>query len=99
MTRLNALRCTASLIAIAFGTGMAAGAFAQNTAPATDAASTTGETEVSAVVITGSRVATGATAPTPVTAVTPETINQVEQPNIADALVQLPALRSGTTTA
>jgi outer membrane receptor protein involved in Fe transport len=97
MNRKCALRCTASFIAIAIGAGAAGGAFAQNAAAPTVAAEAAAETEVSTIVVTGSRVATGATAPTPVTAVTPDTINQVEQPNIADALIQLPALRSSST--
>jgi iron complex outermembrane receptor protein len=92
MTRLNALRCTASLVAIAMGTATAGGALAQN------AATTSSTTqEVGELVVTGSRVASGADAPTPVTAVSPETINQVQQPNIADALAQLPTLRGSST--
>jgi outer membrane receptor protein involved in Fe transport len=98
MNRVTRLRCTASLIAIAVGTAAAGTAVAQDSTAA-NAAAPADSSEVSAVVVTGSRVATGATAPTPVTAVTPDTINQVEQPNIADALTQLPALRSSNTAA
>ena len=86
MSTANRLRCTASLIAIAIGTASAGQALAQPAAPADQPPAAAEDNEVSAVVVTGSRVATGATAPTPVTAVTPQTINQVEQPNIADAL-------------
>ena len=95
MTRLNALKCTASLFAIAIGTATAGGAFAQSSSTASKDDSNS--TNVAEVVITGSRVATGADAPTPVTAVAPDTINQIAQPNLADALKQLPTL-SGSAT-
>ena len=41
----------------------------------------------------------GADAPTPVTAVTTDAINAVALPNVADALVQLPALKQSVTSA
>ncbi|HET9158977.1 MAG TPA: TonB-dependent receptor [Caulobacteraceae bacterium] len=97
MTRIDRLKCASSLIAIAIGMGGGGAALAQGAAA--EASAGGDQTEVSAVVVTGSRVAKGATAPTPVTAVTPDTINQVEQPNIADALVQLPSLRTSNTAA
>ena len=57
----------------------------------------TGE-QTDRVVVSGSRVADGAEAPTPLTSVTTEVINQIELPNIADALIQLPALRSSNSS-
>ena len=88
----TSLKCTASVIALSFVTASAGAAFAQ------DSNSTNGENAVTEIVVTGSRVATGADAPTPVTVVSTEAINQVAQPNIADALIQLPALRSSISS-
>ena len=97
------IRRTASVIAlglVASGTGMA---FAQESAtPAPDTIQS-GPVDDQAsdedkVVITGSRVASGADAPTPVTAVSTDQINAVALPNIADALVQLPALKQSVTS-
>ena len=91
------LKCTASAIAIAIAGGGTAFAQQASTPPSsTDSASGDAQ-NVGEVIVTGSRVASGANAPTPVTAVTPEMINQIELPNIADALIQLPALRTSTT--
>lgn len=96
MNRSNWLTCTSSIIAIAFAMSSAGSALAQNTDGQDQASGS--DVEVDEVIVTGSRVATGATAPTPVTAVTPEMINQVEMPNIADAITQLPALRGSVSS-
>jgi iron complex outermembrane receptor protein len=91
------LKYTASAVTVAMACGSAAFAQSTSTAAVSGGAADAEGQNVSEVVVTGSRVATGAEAPTPVTVVTPEAINQVDLPNIADALVQLPALRSSTT--
>ncbi len=100
------IRRTASVIALALVAGGSGTAFAQettgqDTAAGPDTIQTAQEidnTPSDKVTITGSRVASGADAPTPVTAVTADVINQVRVPNIADALVQLPALRTSVTS-
>ncbi len=94
------IRRTVSVIVLGFAVASTAVAFAQE--PTTPVAPETIQPappevdtgDADKVVITGSRVASGADAPTPVTAVSTEAINAVELPNIADALIQLPALRS-----
>jgi iron complex outermembrane receptor protein len=88
----TSLKCTASIIALSIVTASAGAAFAQS------ADNSNGENAVAEVVVTGSRVATGADAPTPVTVVTTEAINQVSLPNVADALIQLPSLRTSTSS-
>lgn len=96
------IRRTASAITLAFVAGGAGTAFAQEVAPdtiQTAAAATDVRNDTDRVVVTGSRVADGADAPTPLTSVTTEAINLIEIPNIADALIQLPALRSSVSSA
>ena len=101
------IRRTASVIALGLVAGGTGVAFAQETPAATSAAPETiqpgpaeDDTAVAdKVVITGSRLASGADAPTPVTAVTTDAINAVALPNVADALVQLPALKQSVTSA
>jgi iron complex outermembrane receptor protein len=101
------IRRTASVIALGLVAGGTGVAFAQETPAATSAAPETiqpgpaeDDTAVAdKVIITGSRLASGADAPTPVTAVTTDAINAVALPNVADALVQLPALKQSVTSA
>ena len=96
------IRRTASVIVLGLVAGGTGGAFAQQSAtPAAPETIQPGPAEVDEedkVVITGSRVASGADAPTPVTAVTTDVINAVELPNVADALIQLPALRTSVSS-
>jgi iron complex outermembrane recepter protein len=93
---------TASAISMAFLASGAGTAFAQEAAPETIRPAPADESspnQTDRVVVTGSRLATGADAPTPVTSVTYEAINLIEIPNIADALIQLPSLRSSVSSA
>ncbi|HOY78926.1 MAG TPA: Plug domain-containing protein, partial [Hyphomonadaceae bacterium] len=98
------IRRTASVIALAFVAGSGA-AFAQEATDAPSGPETiqasqpVDNTPTDKVTITGSRLASGADAPTPVTAVSTDAINQIALPNIADALVQLPAMRTSVTSA
>jgi iron complex outermembrane receptor protein len=87
------LMSAASILVLGGICSHASVAFAQDVGQAAE-----GENAIAEVVVIGSRVATGADAPTPVTVVTTQAINQVALPNIADALIQLPALRSSTAS-
>jgi iron complex outermembrane recepter protein len=102
------IRRTASVIALALVAGSVNSAFAQETTaqdqpPAPETIQTAqadiNNAPTDRVTITGSRVASGADAPTPVTAVSTDAINQIALPNIADALIQLPAMRTSVTSA
>ena len=94
------------MLALAFVAGGTGTAFAQEVTAAQAVAPDTvqpAQPEIDndptdRVIVTGSRVASGVDAPTPVTAVTTEAINQVDIPNIADALIQLPALRTSVSS-
>jgi outer membrane receptor protein involved in Fe transport len=67
-----------------------------NAAQQSDAAATSGDT-MSEVVVTGSRInARGFTQPTPTTTVTSEDLERASQPNIFQAIVQMPALQGST---
>jgi outer membrane receptor protein involved in Fe transport len=56
-----------------------------------------GDATVSEVVVTGSRIASrGFTQPTPTTTVTAEDLEKASQPNIFQAIVQMPALQGST---
>ena len=58
-----------------------------------------GQSEVSEVVITGSRVVRdGSQAPTPVTVVAAEQLATVAPRNLAEGLMQLPSFRGSTST-
>ena len=100
------IRRTASVLALAFVAGGTGTAFAQEVTAAQAVAPDTVQPAqpdvdndpTDRVIVTGSRVASGVDAPTPVTAVTTEAINQVDIPNIADALIQLPALRTSVSS-
>ncbi len=97
------IRRTASVIALGLVAGGTGVAFAQQSATPAPETVQPGPAEDAddddKVIITGSRVASGADAPTPVTAVTTEAINAVELPNVADALIQLPSLRTSVSSA
>lgn len=97
------IRRTASVIALAVVAGSAGNAFAQETvtpAPETIQADPAEDNlPTDRVIVTGSRVASGADAPTPVTAVSTDQINAIALPNVADALIQLPALKQSVSSA
>ena len=61
-----------------------------------ETAATSGDT-ISEVVVTGSRInARGFTQPTPTTTVTAEDLERASQPNIFQAIIQMPALQGST---
>ena len=95
------IRRTASVLALAFVAGSAGTAFAQEVvAPETIQPGPAEENApTDRVIVTGSRVASGADAPTPVTAVSTDQINAIALPNVADALIQLPALKQSVSSA
>jgi outer membrane receptor protein involved in Fe transport len=87
----------AAVVALALGS---AGAWAQN-APAstTAAASADAGNELETVVVTSTRLQNaGFDAPTPTQVLNSEALEQIAQPNIFDAVVQLPALQGSTGT-
>lgn len=99
------IRRTASVIALAVVAG-AGNAFAQEAVTPEASAPETIQTDpaddnlpTDRVIVTGSRVASGADAPTPVTAVSTDQINAIALPNVADALIQLPALKQSVSSA
>lgn len=88
------LRASLCLVAVA-GIAVAAPVVAQ-TADAADQAEDGGDL----IVVTGTRLAaSGFDAPTPTTAVSAEQLQQTAQPNVFDAIAQLPALSGSVSTA
>ena len=83
-------------VALALGS---AGAWAQTAPAATAAASTDSGNELETVVVTSTRLQNaGFDAPTPTQVLNSEALEQIAQPNIFDAVVQLPALQGSTGT-
>jgi iron complex outermembrane receptor protein len=87
----------ASAIALLIGMGVGQTAFAQVDQVTPPAAEEPQQRD--RVVVTGSRiaVATGEEAPVPVTVVGVEELQVAAQANVADALIEMPALRASTT--
>ena len=87
----------ASAIALLIGMGVGQTAFAQVDQVTPPAAEEPQQRD--RVVVTGSRiaVATGEEAPVPVTVVGTEELQVAAQANVADALIEMPALRASTT--
>ena len=87
----------ASAIALLIGMGVGQTAFAQVDRVTPPAAAA--QDREDRVVVTGSRitVATGEEAPVPVTVVGTEELQVAAQANVADALIEMPALRTSTT--
>ncbi|WP_035038241.1 TonB-dependent receptor domain-containing protein [Caulobacter sp. AP07] len=83
--------CSASVLAL-LSWGATASAQEQAGAPAANDTS-----RVEEIVVTGSRIASrGFTQPTPTTTVTSEDLERAAQPNIFQAIVQMPALQGST---
>src|SRR5271166_1558737 len=96
---ISALNVRSSLLAGAIAVALGStGAWAQ-TAPATTAAATGTGNELETVVVTSTRLQNaGFDAPTPTQVLNSEALEQIAQPNIFDAVVQLPALQGSTGT-
>jgi outer membrane receptor protein involved in Fe transport len=89
------------LLALTAATALASGASWAQTAPAstTAASGTEGGTELETVVVTSTRLQNaGFDAPTPTQVLSSEALAQVAQPNLFDAVIQLPALQGSTGT-
>lgn len=94
MTRaVIGLRHHSCLLAIAIGM-VAAPAFAQDSAPQSDAAE-----QDQSIVVTGSRIASGFDRPTPVSVMSAERLEARGSTNLGDALNELPAFRATNTPA
>lgn len=94
MTRaVPGLRQQSCLLAIAIGM-VAAPAFAQDSAPQSDAAE-----QDQSIVVTGSRIASGFDRPTPVSVMSAERLEARGATNLGDALNELPAFRATNTPA
>ncbi len=86
----------AGAVALALGS---TGAWAQTAAPETAAAADTSGNELETVVVTSTRLQNaGFDAPTPTQVLSSGDLASVAQPNIFDAVVQLPALQGSTGT-
>jgi outer membrane receptor protein involved in Fe transport len=86
----------AGAVALALGTS---GALAQAPAADTATAADTSGNELETVVVTSTRLQNaGFDAPTPTQVLNSADLNQVAQPNIFDAVIQLPALQGSTGT-
>jgi iron complex outermembrane recepter protein len=84
--------------AVALAVGVS-GAWAQTAPTQTAAVADTSGNELETVVVTSTRLQNaGFDAPTPTQVLNADTLQQVAQPNIFDAVIQLPALQGSTGT-